>query len=68
MHYGFYDVFSTLRTDYQYCFSSKSTLNGMEHLIKLIATKHATGDRIQNSKSIDRIMKLNENIIPSREI
>lgn len=66
--YYLLDVYVNLRSDYRYCFASAHTLKDMEHLIKLAAAKHATGDKIPNLKTISKVAKANSGLIPPREI
>lgn len=63
-----YDVYVNLRNDYRYCYASTHTLKDMEHLIKLAAAKHATGNKLPNTKTIDKISKANDGLIPDREV
>ncbi len=66
--YYLYDVYVHLRVQYQYSFASPQTLKDIEHLIKMSATKHVTGDKEPGKKSINKVMKVNEDIIPQREV
>lgn len=66
--YYLYDTFNHLRSDYSYCFASTHTLKDMEYLIKLAAAKHATGSKLPNSKTIEKISKANDHLIPPREV
>ncbi len=62
------DVFKTLRNQYQFSYASPQALRDMEHLIKLTAAKHATGDKEPTAKAINKVMKANEDLIPPREV
>lgn len=66
--YYLYDIYNSLRNDYRYSYVSAHTLKDMERLIKLAAAKHATGDKLPNSKTIEKISKANDGLIPPREV
>lgn len=62
-----FDVYRTLRIQYKYGFISPSSLKEVEHLIKMCATKHITGEKEPGIKAISKI-KFDENTIPKREV
>jgi hypothetical protein len=62
-----YDVYINLHEEYKFGFASPQTLKDMEHLIKMTATKHVTGDKEPGIKAINKMMKDNKNLIPPRE-
>lgn len=66
--YYLMDIYQNLRSDYRYCFASPHTLKDMEHLILLAATKHVTGHKVPSEKSINKVLKVNEDLIPPREV
>lgn len=66
--YYLFDVYKHLRSQYQYSFASPQTLRDIEHLIKMAATKHVTGDKEPGIKSINKVMKVNKDLIPPREV
>jgi hypothetical protein len=61
-----YDVYCRLRTQYRYGYASAQTLLEIEHLIKVVATKHVTGERLPGEKTINKT-NLKPEIIPTRE-
>lgn len=66
--YYLFDVYKNLRTQYQYSYASPQTLRDIEFLIKMSATKHVTGDKEPGIKSINKVMKVNKDLIPPREV
>lgn len=65
--YYLFDVYQALRNQYQYSFASPQTLRDIEHLIKMTATKHVTGDKEPGIKSINKV-KFSDDVIPHREV
>ena len=63
-----YNVYKNLLAEYQYGFASPQVLRDIEHLIKMSATKHVTGDKEPGIKSINKVMKFNKDLIPPREV
>lgn len=63
--YYLYDVYSTLRKEYQYGFASPVVLKDIEYLIRMAATKHATGSKEPGIKTIKKI-KFAVGVIPPR--
>lgn len=66
--YYLYNVYKNLLAEYQYGFASPQVLRDIEHLIKMSATKHVTGDKEPGIKSINKVMKFNKDLIPPREV
>ncbi|MEQ1673854.1 MAG: hypothetical protein ABL865_02280 [Candidatus Nitrotoga sp.] len=65
--YYLFNVYKNLLMEYQYGFALPQTLRDIEHLIKMSATKHVTGDKEPSIKSINKVMKDNKDLIPPRE-
>lgn len=59
-----WDMYTTLRTEYSYSFSSNSTLSMLGKLIKITAAKHDLGVKKPGSKIIE---KISDNILPERD-
>jgi len=66
--YYLFNVYKNLLAEYQYGFASPQTLRDIEHLIKMSATKHVTGDKEPGIKSINKVMQVNKDLIPPREV
>jgi len=65
--YYLYNVYRNLLAEHQFGYASPQTLRDIEYLIKMAATKHATGDKDPGIKSINKVMKVNKDLIPPRE-
>ncbi len=65
-----FDIYKTLRAEYQYSFASDNTLGILGNLIKITATKHELGIKSPSKKVIKRIEKQNgfDEILPKRNI
>lgn len=63
-----FDINSALRTEYKYGFASPQTLLDIEHLIKMVATKHLTGEKAPGIKSIAKEDMRSNISIPTREL
>ena len=61
------DVYRTLRAQYRFSYASAQTLQEIEHLIKVVAAKHVTGDKVPGIKTINKL-KFKDQIIPEREV
>ncbi|HUW29586.1 MAG TPA: SEFIR domain-containing protein [Sulfuriferula sp.] len=66
--YYLFDVYKTLMQQYKYGFVSPQALKDMQFLIKSAVTKHLTGEKNPSLKSINKMMKDHENVIPPREV
>lgn len=64
--YYLYDIYRTLRHEYQYGFSSPQVLKDIEHLIKMAATKHLTGAKEPGVQAIKKV-RWSDEVIPQRE-
>ncbi|HET7831410.1 MAG TPA: metallophosphoesterase [Gallionella sp.] len=62
-----FDVYQSLRTQYRYSFASPQTLREIEHLIRMAATKHVTGDKEPGVKAINKLI-FKDDVIPPREV
>lgn len=64
-----FDVYHTLRAEYQYSFASDSELRTLEKLIKITATKHHLGIKKPSQKIINKLEKEDKykDIIPERD-
>lgn len=60
------DIYVVMRAQYRYGFASSNTLRELERLLRVVATKHKTGEKIPGEKSIKK-MKFPSNFIPLRE-
>jgi hypothetical protein len=60
------DLYKSLRTQYRYGYMTDSTLQEMEHLIRLAATKHVTGEKLPGTRSIAK-QKFRTEVVPPRE-
>lgn len=65
-----FDVYATLRAEYQYTFASSITLKSIEKLIKMSAAKHIKGMDRPSQKMIKQMDndKKYKNILPKRDI
>jgi hypothetical protein len=61
------DVYQALRVQYKLGFANLQTLKSIEFLIKMVATKHITGERQPSEKSIKKIT-LAPDVIPTRKV
>lgn len=59
------NTFNALRLQYSYGYASPLVLRELEHLIKMAATKHLTGDKEPGVKAIGKV-KFGANILPER--
>ncbi len=59
------DVYKSLRSQYQYSFTSYRSLQDIEYLIKMVAAKHKTGSK---SPGIKLINKIDDAVLPTREV
>jgi hypothetical protein len=60
-----FDIYKALRTQYQYAFASTQTLLSIEHLIKMVAAKHLTGEKSPKEKTLKKV-RLDDGAIPDR--
>lgn len=61
-----FDIQAALRSELQYGFASPKTLQELEFLIKMTATKHLTGEKEPKEKSFKKV-KFGDGLIPPRE-
>ena len=61
------NIYTSLRNQYRYSYAGKQALKGIEHLIKMIATKHVTGDKSPGIRTIEKT-KLIGKIVPERQV
>lgn len=63
------NVYVALQGQYRYSFASNSTLKDIEHLIRMAATKHVTGDKSPGVKIIEKTKsKLIGEVVPERQV
>lgn len=60
-----FDVYRTLRVEYQYSFTSFQSLKDIELLIRMAATKHVTGEKEPGKRAMKKV-KFETEIIPPR--
>lgn len=64
-----YDVHRILRDEYQYGYASPQTLRDMEHLIKMVITKHLTGRKDPGVNTIAKAIKtMRGTLLPPRDV
>lgn len=59
-----FDVYTTLRSEYQYSFASKESLAMLERLLKIIVAKHDYGVKTFGPKAIK---KISDDVLPDRD-
>ena len=63
--YYLLNIYQALQHEYKYGFASKAVLKEIEHLIKMAATKHLTGEKEPGIKAIGKV-KFDPSVVPER--